>query len=100
MRIHQIFPEDYPENKTIQFQYESDYYYDIVKKERENGTGWSFDLLKKPFKNQFVKNLKETLFDFYKENTQYFVILNDPDIEVGQLSVGHTGNRNKIITVC
>ncbi|MHA1990151.1 MAG: GNAT family N-acetyltransferase [Candidatus Hodarchaeales archaeon] len=95
MRIHQIFPEDYPDNKIIQFQYESNYYYDIVKKEKENGTGWSFDLIKSPFKSKFVKNLKEAFFDKYKENTEYFVMLNDQDIEVGQLSVGHQKFNNR-----
>jgi ribosomal protein S18 acetylase RimI-like enzyme len=95
MKIQQIFPKDYPENKKIQFKYESNYYYDIVEKEKENGTGWTFDLIKTPFKNKFVKNLKESLFDEYKENTEYFVLKNDREIEVGQLSVGHQKFNNR-----
>ena len=35
MKIQQIFPEDYPGNKKIPWQYESNYYYEIVKKENE-----------------------------------------------------------------
>lgn len=95
MNIRQIFPEDYPENKKIPWQYESNYYYDIVKKENENRTGWSFNIELVPFNEPFVKNDEGPLFDHYKENTKYFVLLNDQNDEIGHLSVGHHKFNNR-----
>jgi ribosomal protein S18 acetylase RimI-like enzyme len=98
MKIQQIFPKDFPKNKKIRFQYESNFFFDVINEEKENGLGWSFELIKKPFKKKFVKDIYEFLFEDHKENAEYFIIYNDQDVEIGQLSIGlqKFNNRTRI----
>ncbi|MFX1513648.1 MAG: GNAT family N-acetyltransferase [Promethearchaeota archaeon] len=88
MKIMQIFLKDFPNNKKITFSYQSDYYYDINITKKPDNKGWIFDWSIKPFPTTFTKKIEELLFTSYKENTEYFVVKNEKDEEIGQLAVG------------
>ncbi|MHA2244343.1 MAG: GNAT family N-acetyltransferase [Candidatus Hodarchaeales archaeon] len=87
MKIKQIFAKNFPENKKIIFTYQSDYYYDVQITQKDNNEGWIFDWSIKPFLTTFMKKEEEKLFESYKENVEYYVVLNANE-EIGYLVVG------------
>ncbi len=95
MRIQEIYPKDFPDNKFLLFHYKSNFYYDVKITTKENGLGWSFEWILKPFEKEFIKNLKKEFFQDYKENTKYFIMLNEQEEEIAQLAVGHQKFNNR-----
>ncbi len=88
--IKEIFKEDYPDNKQVLFTYRSNKYFDIIKRLSKDGDGgWIFELKIKQFKETFEKKLIENLFADHKENTKYFVYLNQNGHEIGIISIGN-----------
>ncbi|MHA2055898.1 MAG: GNAT family N-acetyltransferase [Candidatus Hodarchaeales archaeon] len=94
MHLRQIYPEDYPNNKMVSFTYTSNYYYDVDIQKKENDEGWSFHLQKTPFNKPFTKYLQEKVFETYKENTEYYLVLDDAGDEIGLLVFGYTRWNN------
>lgn len=86
--IKEIFKEDFPDNKQVQYTYRSTKYFDFIKRLSKEG-GWIFELKIKDFEKPFEKKLVENLFSDYKENAKYFVYLNQNGHEIGTISVGN-----------
>ena len=86
--IKEIFEENFPDNKPVQFIYSSTKYYDIIKKLSKE-EGWIFELKIKDFQKPFKKKEVVQLFNDYKENTRYFEYLNQNGHEIGVIAVGH-----------
>jgi len=87
MKIIQIFAKDFPENKKVTFTYQSDYYYDVRVIQKETNKGWVFDWSLKAFPATFTKFIEGNLFEKYKENAEYYVIMND-EVVIGHLVTG------------
>lgn len=87
MNIKQIFQEDYPNNKKTIFSYKSNYFYDVNLKTKNQDDGWIIDIIKKPFSEVFVKNIEGVIFENNIDNAEYFIALNDNNVEVGWICV-------------
>lgn len=87
MIIKQIFQEEYPENKKTTFFYKSNYFYDIQFEVKNQDDGWLINITKKPFSDVFVKNIEGVVFDNNLDNAEYFIALNDDNVEVGWICV-------------
>jgi ribosomal protein S18 acetylase RimI-like enzyme len=88
MKIKQIFEKDYPNNKKELFMYTSEYYYELNLTKKSRDEGWMFEWTKKPFSEPFVKRGEEVLFEDFKGDAEYYVLLNDKEHEIGILVIG------------
>lgn len=88
MKIKQIFEKDFPNNKKELFTYTSEYYYDLILTKKPRYKGWIFEWIKKPFSELYVKRVEGVLFEEYKTNTEYYILLNDEEYEIGMLAIG------------
>ena len=87
--IKEIFEKDWPDNKDILFTYRSTKYIDLIKRLSKDGNGWVFEFKTKDFETPYEKKQVEKLFSDYKENTKYYVYLNQIGHEIGVISVGY-----------
>ncbi len=51
-------------------------------------------MVKKPFSEPFSKKGEEELFEDYKEDAEYYVLLNDEENEIGVLVIGNNQVNN------
>ncbi|MFX1536418.1 MAG: GNAT family N-acetyltransferase [Promethearchaeota archaeon] len=94
MKIKQIFAKEYPNNKKELFIYTSKYYYELNLTKKPRDEGWIFEWTKKPFKEPFLKKGEGNLFEDYKEDAEYYVLLNDEEEEIGILVIGKNRINN------
>lgn len=98
MKIKQIFKEDYPESKKEVFTYTSEHYYELSLTKKPRDEGWIFEWTKKPFSEPFIKKGEGHLFENYKEDAEYYVLLSDEEQEIGKLVIGkiHVNNTARV----
>lgn len=71
IQLRRILKEDYPDNKTVIYEYTSAHYYEAVFEER--GNGWSIDFTLKPFGEPFHKREESLIFVNYLENLECYI---------------------------
>ena len=87
MKIKQIFKKDYPNNKKELFTYISKYYYELNLTKKPKDEGWIFEWIIKPFKEPYIKKGEGVLFEDFKKNAEFYMLLNDEEHEIGVLVI-------------
>lgn len=98
MQIKQIYQKDYPNNKKITYEYDSDQYYEFNMDILADNKGWIISWKLKPFTETFHKYEECPLFNDYKMPAEYYLVLNENEEEIGYLVIGYV-TWNKLARV-
>ncbi|MDH6595645.1 GNAT family N-acetyltransferase [Bacillus aerius] len=94
LTIRRIYQKNYPKGKQVYYQYTSEKYYDIHMETSHNG--WNISLTEEEFEAPVKKNLKEEIFDPYKEGSEVYVSEMNGE-ETGIIVIQHMKWNNTLL---